>query len=173
MAVYDLAIQKMTIENDLKNISALKDYAESNDCENSYKYFRTIEKDGCKFTSPDKVYWDISEIDHPIIALDRESRDNPKEENLGKTMFKFVTSFDGHAFRSNDPAYEKSVLLSELENLSEAEQEKKVKELEALFGFINGEKLSETSTKKFYPTACESPDEEGGERLVFCRSVKS
>ena len=79
MTVYDTALNKMVIENGIKSDTALSDWADSNtknDCTNTSAYFkvsRNLELNGsethCKFRASDGVFWDISDIKKPLVAL--------------------------------------------------------------------------------------------------------
>ena len=119
MAAYDTAINKMVIENDLRGESALRDWANSNNCENSTEYFKKVERDGCIFKTADGVWWDISDIMNPIISFDKidnnvegktsaDKRDEADDMNYKKT-FAFVANFDNNgSLRVNDLAFEKT-----------------------------------------------------------------
>ena len=79
MKVYDFVMNNMTVENGIKDNTALKNFAgdENNNCAGSSSYFKIAEGSGCRFKTSDGVWWDISDINRVIIAL--------KEEDLNKT----------------------------------------------------------------------------------------
>ena len=99
MIIYDRLFAKMTIENDLKTMSALKTWAEPNGCSNARTYFKiaknSSDNDGCKFKTSDNIWWDISSIDKPIISFkegDLNSTEADKE-NSNKAFY-LVASYD-------------------------------------------------------------------------------
>lgn len=106
--VYDYIVQKMVTENGIKSVASLKNFAESNNCENTRLNFKTVEVDsanGCIFRTSDGVWWNVSDIMHPIIALGNNKSLLYDVNNL--STFTLVTLFDGitGAFRTNDIAY--------------------------------------------------------------------
>ena len=72
MAAYEKALNQMIIENDIKGtITAVQGFAVGN-CDETSKYFKTIEtitNNKCRFKTADRVWWDITDIEHPIIML--------------------------------------------------------------------------------------------------------
>ena len=76
MTVFDTTINKIVIENQLKSDRAVQDWAGEN-CENSINYFKvnsfSKNNDGadntCRFRASDGVWWDISDILNPKVAL--------------------------------------------------------------------------------------------------------
>ena len=121
MSAYELAIQKMTIENDLKSVGALEEWANPDrECEDTRQYFKTVEGEGCIFKTSDGLWWNISDIMHPVISLKKmdweiegqtpddinEKADNPDDY----TAFYLVTTFNEEigAFRTNDLEFERN-----------------------------------------------------------------
>ena len=146
MTVYDMAITKMTVENDLRSDTELinwADNAEKNDCANTSAYFKAK---SCKFKTADGVWWYIDKIMNPIIALSEKDLDDAIDSGInGKTSFKLVASFDRQsgAFRVDDLGYEKLKLAAQLALAPEEQPEdvqENIEELELLFGFINDKK---------------------------------
>ena len=86
MSVYESALNKMVIENNIKSDTGIINWAEE-DCSNTSAYFKSaqnLEEDGnetlCKFRASDGVFWDISDIKRPIVAL-REQDLNEETAN--------------------------------------------------------------------------------------------
>ncbi len=131
MSVYDMAIQKMAVENNLKTDTALANWANSvADCGNTSPYFKIVSGSGCQFKTPDGVWWNISDILNPAIGLTENDINtflNGDRDN--KNAFAFVTSYDSptSAFRINDLFWEK--------NQTPANAQK-VEDLGKLFEFI-------------------------------------
>lgn len=120
MAFYEFVINRIVIENDLKSIEALRNYANSEEnCVNSNKYFKISQGEGCTFKTTDGLWWNIQEIDRTIISL-KEINENKQGNTLAETIakanntenydaFVLVTTMDNHgAFRINDLAWEKT-----------------------------------------------------------------
>ena len=147
MTVYDLAITKMTVENDLRSDTELIKWSnEVDNCGNTVAYFKTANNKSCEFKTSDGVWWDISDIMNPIIALSEDELHKAQEEGInGKTSFKLVASFDRQsgAFRVDDIGYEKLKLETQLALAPEEQPEdveENIEELELLFGFIDDKK---------------------------------
>lgn len=114
--VFDLVMNKMVIENDLKSNSALKTWAIANNCQNSAKYFKPVKlvpkvdergnstTTNCRFMTADKVFWDISELPDAVFAL-KDELDNKDSD----TTFVAHAHFDNQGiFRVNDLAWEEA-----------------------------------------------------------------
>ena len=147
MTVYDLAITKMTVENDLRSDTELIKWSnEVDNCGNTVAYFKTANNKSCEFKTSDGVWWDISDIMNPIIALSIDDLHTAQAEGInGKTSFKLVVSFDRQsgAFRVDDLGYEKLKLEAQLALAPEEQHEDvqdNIEELELLFGFIDDKK---------------------------------
>ena len=157
MTVYDLAITKMTVENDLRSDTELIKWSnEVDNCGNTVAYFKTANNKSCEFKTSDGVWWDISDIMNPIIALSEDELHTAQAEGInGKTSFKLVASFDRQsgAFRVDDIGYEKLKLEAQLalaEEEDKQEVEDNVEELELLFGFIDNKKDDEAEDNGDY-----------------------
>ena len=163
MTVYDLAITKMTVENDLRSDKELEnwaDNAEKNDCANTSAYFKAK---SCKFKTADGVWWYIDKIMNPIIALSEKDLDDAIDSGInGKTSFKLVASFDRQsgAFRVDDLGYEK-LMLALVSGNNKNETEDNIEELEMLFDFINNKKDdSAGNTVKLLSMQCTTSSDE-------------
>ena len=132
MTVYDTAINKFIIENQLKSDAAVYQIAPKNNCTFTSQYFKAVEnieengnKNLCKFKSTDGVWWDISDILNPIIGLKR----NDLTDENSNTSFKLSSKFDQNgSLRVNDLAYETNLNSNDLGALQK------------IYAFINGEK---------------------------------
>ena len=109
MTVYDTGINKIVIENQLKSDRAVQDWAGVN-CENSINYFKVNsfskkedETDNlCRFRASDGVWWNISDILNPIIALKEDELD---DDTLA-TTFTMSAAFDQNgSLRVNDRGF--------------------------------------------------------------------
>ena len=134
MAAYEKAIGQMVVENGNTAISSWADGIVNN-CANTTIFFKKIQGEGCRFKTSDGVWWDISNIEHPIIAFNEEDLD---DENATNRFELFAHNEDG-ILRVNDKADE---LLSEDERIS----------LEKLYEFVNnnsgGVETPKTNTDK-------------------------
>ena len=144
MTIYDYFISKWTVENDLKSGTALQQWASANNCENTTKYFKKREGDGCVFKTTDGVWLDISDILNPVIMLSDEAK--RKYETSGKTdgieSFKMSASYDPitGGFRVNDLVFEQRRLEEELAYAGEDTKDiikKKIEELQKLYNYLS------------------------------------
>lgn len=101
-------------------------------CPNNWQYFNvisTIDQNGCVFKTSNNVWWDITDISKPIVAVSEkalaEAQDSNKGTN-GKTSFQFTTSYDNkrHIFRINDLIYEKKRIDAANDKDDEDDEEK-------------------------------------------------
>ena len=88
MTVYDFMMNKMIIENDLKSNQDLENWCEP--CSNSAQYFKITAADpddttGCRFKTSDGVWWDITNIQQPIVAFDLKNLDKDKALSADNT----------------------------------------------------------------------------------------
>ena len=115
MAAYESALNKMIIENDLKSDDTLAAWAgdAENNCANSTNYFKKVQGDGCIFKTSDGIWWDISNIERPVISFKEINTANATQITTNannandKTAFVLVGRFgtDG-SLRVDDLAYE-------------------------------------------------------------------
>ena len=118
MTMYEKALNQMIIENDLKTNQAIIDFgAEGGACANTTEYFKKVEGDGCRFKTADRIWWDISDIENPLIILNDKKKDETVEnlQALAKdtndiTTYAFVGKIDdsNSTIRINDNAFEQT-----------------------------------------------------------------
>ena len=128
MAAYESALNKMIIENDLKSDDTLTAWAGAvADCGNPTQYFKKVQGDGCIFKTSDGIWWNISNIERPLIAFKEDDLDQAKanaENNY--SAFVLVGRFgnDG-SLRVDDLAYETANSVDDANgNTSKAQVEK-------------------------------------------------
>ena len=122
MAAYEKAVNQMVLENNIAG--SIKAWAGSG-CSETSKYFKIISGGNCRFQTSDKVWWDITDIEHPVIAFNEEDLDTEGAEG----RFVLLTKNEDSILRINDP---------NTNSLTTDEQ----KALEDLYAFVNGEKRS-------------------------------
>ena len=122
MAAYEKAIWQMVVENGNSAISSWADGI-ANNCANTTIFFKKIQGEGCRFKTSDGVWWDITDIEHPIIAFNEEDLDDENATN----RFELFAHNENGILRVNDKADE---LLSDDDKIS----------LEKLYDFVNNEK---------------------------------
>ena len=115
MTMYEKALNNMIIENDLKTNQAIIDFgAEGGACANTTAYFKKVEGDGCRFKTADRIWWDISDIENPLIILNDKKKDETVAnlQTLAKdtsdiTTYGFVGKLDDEKglVRINDTSY--------------------------------------------------------------------
>ena len=114
----------------------------SNDCEKALDYFKMTSDKSCIFKTADGVWWDIKDIENPVIMLKDYYKDENTHEQL-KQLAKESTNtnvfamtakiyYSSGLIRVNDKAYEDS-----LENNQDNKDY-----LEKLYSFINYKKSS-------------------------------
>ena len=121
MEVYEKALNNMIIENDLKTNAAIIAFGEEKDasnnpCGSTRPYFKTVEDgiNNCRFKTADRIWWDISDIENPLIILkeDKKAEDVATLRPLAKdtsdiTTYAFVGRIDdtNSTVRINDTSY--------------------------------------------------------------------
>ncbi len=80
MESYSFILQTMVTENHINSNSKMRIWAdtEQNNCANTSVYFKIREGADCRFKTTDNIWWDISDIENPIIILDKKL----KNENI-------------------------------------------------------------------------------------------
>ena len=155
MSVYERALNKIVIENDLRNNTALINYnnsAENANCADTSKYFKASQGQGCMFKTSDGVWWDITNIQRPIIYLNKEGitannqgnvidhakNTNEQEDKDAYKAFILVGRFDDTigALRINDKAYEDANSVTEDYDNGTSTSAKMAK----LYGFMSNKK---------------------------------
>ncbi len=115
MATYETMLNKVIIENQIKTDGELVQWADADEgCANVKNYFKITQTDGnnpCQFKTSDKVWWDVSNIERPMIAIDDDYLvpiyAESKEINYA---FYMVGRFDEQGIlRINDNNYEQSL----------------------------------------------------------------
>ena len=129
MTVYDLAIQKMALDNDIKSEQELRTWAdteERNQCANTSVYFKITKGSGCIFQTGDGISWYINDIMKPVVSVkkinDAEDAINRANTKNDKSAFYFYTLYDRFSgvFRTDDLVYTKNNADSETaENLQD------------------------------------------------------
>ena len=128
MAAYEKAVNHMVVENNISG--SIKDWAnEVANCANTNKYFKIINGGGCRFQTADKVWWDITDIEHPVIAFNEEDLDTEGAEG----RFVLLAKNEDGILRIDD-----------LNTVPISADEKEA--LEKLYAFVNGKKESASSS---------------------------
>ena len=145
MTVYDTLLAKMVVENDLRSEQAFQVWANA-DCQNTSKYFKVSQystkeenkNSYCKFKTTDNVWWDISDILSPNVALD----ENDLGKKDGKTSFSFMSHFDDNgSIRINDLVFELS-----RKNITSEEKDN----IQKLYAFLSGKAVIAAAKKIEY-----------------------
>ena len=135
MAAYESALNKMIIENDLKSDTALNEWAGAvANCDNQSNYFKKVQGDGCTFKTSDGIWWNISDIERPIIAFKEDDLTSAKANAENDySAFVLVGRFgaDG-SLRVDDLAYETTG------NNADQNSDTQVKKLYSFLGLYKG-----------------------------------
>ena len=132
MAAYESALNKMIIENDLKSDTALNEWAGAvQNCGNPSNYFKKVQDvNGCIFKTSDGIWWDISNIERPLIGFKQDDLTTDKANNANDySAFVLVGRFgtDG-SLRVDDLAYETG------DGHADQDSDKQVKKLYSFLG---------------------------------------
>lgn len=122
MMTYDMAIKKMLAENTFTNIGTFLLWArDNNTCNTAKKYFKIVESDNCFFRTPDGLYWNITNINRPLVSFKPiESIQDALAKSRDKTnkdTFAFWTTYvttranmtNNKGLRINDLVYETTI----------------------------------------------------------------
>ena len=151
MAAYESALNKMIIENDLKSDTALNEWASATaNCGNPSNYFKKVQGDGCVFKTSDGIWWNISDIERPVISFKEINAGNEEQITTNannandKTAFVLVGRFgtDG-SLRVDDLAYETANSVDDTNGYASRAQVEKLYKLLGLKSTSAGGETSE------------------------------
>ena len=116
MSAYEKALNQMIIDNDVKG--AVGAALNTTNCTITTEYFKKIAGSGCRFQTSDRVWWDITDIEHPIIMLNADYNEEElsalqdEAKDISEDDYKYVYAMVGRRsddiLRVNDLAYEYS-----------------------------------------------------------------
>ena len=144
MSVYDYAFNKMVVENGIKGDDGITAFAPLNNCSNTSEYFKiaeTLSDDNgtnCRFKSMDGVFWDISDIRKPIVALREQDLNSATANSRTNRAFYFYGWFDNNG----------TVRVDDLQAIGEDDRAS----LQALYDFLAGK----TKTSLEEVSVCDS-----------------
>ena len=136
MTAYEKALSSLVIENELRNNSVLSTWAQdeaNSNCENATKYFKKSSGDGCIFKTSDGVWWNIENIQRPVIYLKKEGiteenkaditqKANDRDDKSALVLVgrsddsSGAVRIDDLAFETNDPLDNSDIQVSKLFN---------------------------------------------------------
>ena len=134
MTVYDVVLSKYTIENNIKSQEDLNNLAGEN-CANTRPYFKSVQDgfDNCTFRTADGMWWNIREIDKPLISFNEIKADNIEDlktkaaDGTDFSAFYLYGWFDSNGnLRVDDPQAAPDATIKSY--------------LTALYNYINGKK---------------------------------
>ena len=113
MTVYETAVEKMIIENNIpRNEASLTAFVlgQNNDCAPARGYFKmnSLETPGnnCRFRASDGLWWDITDIANTMVAFNNVDLNYRTSVGGEYKSFRFVTRFDDNAItKLNDTSY--------------------------------------------------------------------
>lgn len=128
MKVYDLFIQRYTLENNIHTMAELKESLKAENYKNLRAYFKKSEE-SCQFKTPDGIAWDICDVENTKISLP-----NQKDKNGELLSFEFTLVLDPvtGVFRVNDIGY--------AERINDRESKEK---LTKMYNYLNNTEVSE------------------------------
>ena len=162
MENYNNIVTRISIDNDLRTESALKEWGKKRkNCNNTIIYFQPLDRDGCTFKTAYGVYWYVRDITKPIIAMSKEDLEEAKKRGTdGQKSFMLITSFDDNKEvpkindleienlrLKNELAYEekqkqisdprfKPQNIEKYQEKTKAEIQTKINELEKIYNYI-------------------------------------
>ena len=171
MAAYESALNKMIIENDLKSDDTLTAWADAN-CANSTNYFKKVQDvNGCIFKTSDGIWWNISNIERPVISFKEINAGNEEQITANannandKTAFVLVGRFgtDG-SLRVDDLAYETA-------NSETVNNYKSYDQVAKLYNFLSGKKSSGGEETSEYTFASQRQKYLNGDFSTSCQEL--
>ncbi len=150
MAAYEAMFNKMVMENELRSSLAITSWADGtdNNCANISVYFKKSIDKGCTFKTSDGVWWNIANIQRPIIAFKEENLDFDKANDPDDMdAFILVGRIDDSVgtIRVDDLQFETNNPLDNSDN-----------QVAKLFGFMNKSKNNGNNNEE--PISCEDRD---------------
>ena len=117
MKLYTDIINRAIIDYNLNSNSKITQWSQedsNNNCEKTSAYFKSVEGSGCVFKTDDGLWWDVSEINKPLISTKNINSNEALQEAKQKTLdnddhtaFYFLARYDDEGFlRVNDKGYE-------------------------------------------------------------------
>ena len=112
MAAYEKVIRQLIVENNITG--SIKSVFAKGQCDETSKYFKAIQiitGNKCRFQTSDKVWWDIYDIERPVISIKDELTDemvndirlHPENYMGDENMFLMTGDIDGNGIlRIND-----------------------------------------------------------------------
>ena len=152
MAAYEKALNQMIVDNDIKG--SVKAWADTvANCGLTNPYFKFINGGNCRFQTADKVWWDITDIEHPTISLKEPLTDamvegvssNSDDYKDDKTLFSMTGEITNGVVRINDQAD------TGLTDDAKAN-------LDKIYAFINNSNNDDDSNNNLYANGCDPKD---------------
>ena len=158
MAVYEKALNQMIIDNDAKgSIKDVEGFATTDGCSGSRPYFKSVEdgNNNCQFKTADRVWWDITDIEKPIISFKKDdlTADNAGDSATKKAFYLIGRRDTNGILRIDDKGYEDSITSGNADNQ---------KYMAKLYNFINNVEDSSGGDTSIFASCSEFPCEVNG-----------
>ncbi|MBQ7450240.1 prepilin-type N-terminal cleavage/methylation domain-containing protein [bacterium] len=101
--VYDTAVQKIIIENDVNSLNSLMSLNDD-DCSETSRFFKKKQGTGCVFETFDGLWWNISNIEKAYVAFERKNLTEEAAASTDNSAFYFLTIYnnEGNSFSTNN-----------------------------------------------------------------------
>ena len=136
---YESVMNKIAIMNDLKSNDAIKNWATKDgtisDCSVAYNYFKSVKdlstNSKCKFKTADGVYWDITDIQKPIIAIKEADLTDTVAQSDTNRAFYLYAQYDGTGIlRVTEPNFNYNLVSANADNVNNS--------VDRLWAYLNG-----------------------------------
>ena len=137
---YESVMNKIAVMNDLKSNPAIQSWATKDgtisDCSVAYDYFKSVKllSDGskCRFKTADGVFWDITDIQRPIIALKEKDLNDDTAKSTTNRAFYLYGQYDGQGIlRVTEPNFNYNLVSANADDTNSS--------VERLWAYLKGE----------------------------------
>ena len=169
MTVYETAVEKMIIENNIPRTTAsLTAFAlgQNNDCAPITGYFKVgrLETPGnnCRFRASDGLWWDVTDIANTMVSFKQEDLKSEIAGGSEYKAFKLATTFDSNAsYRINDKSFAENSYNPQLAQRAAGENPTYYYYVNKTYAYLHNEQYKENQFVK-YSKRCTEEDKHDG-----------
>ena len=154
MAAYEKVISQLVVENNITG--SIKSIFAQGNCDDTSKYFkaiRTVTGNKCRFQTSDRVWWDISDIEHPIIMLNDDYKNATLLGDGADTLESLAKSSDNKEVFGMVGTIEDGVVRINDKGVAEVDD---ATILNKTYAFMNNEKEKNNTTSGLFGTPYQS-----------------
>ena len=139
VASYDLLMNNLIVTKHLRSNDDIKEWASNNganDCATGYEYFKAIKvlstDNKCRFRTADGVYWDITDIQRPIVALkEKDLNDDTAQSTTNRAFYLYAQFDDNKIFRVTSPNFDYDLVSANVSSTNSS--------VDRLWAYLKGE----------------------------------